>query len=169
MKYNLQLLKENELECNWKTIYVGRKLGLISHSLVTNFAIDIVKNDENTENELILELTWDLDEEDADKILEILINQLYNLPMNEGSFEWNMEMRKWRYCILMDIIKNMNSKEDVYESIEEIFSKFKYPKDMRHFFTQISDKNFYSMESEDDIIRNMKEIIYKFLETDKLQ
>ncbi|GEM_PF-1551526 len=166
MKYNLQLLKDNNLECNWNTLYVGRQLGLILHSVVAKFALEIVEDNEDFNNELILELAWDLEEAESDRILESLINQIYGSGINEESIEWDIEKRKWRYCVLSDICKRINDEQGIYEEVEEIFSLFKYPSDLNELFRNISDKHFYSTEKQEDIVNSMKKLISEFSETE---
>jgi len=166
MKYNLQLFKENNLKCNWITLYVGRQLGLISHSVVAKYALKTIEKNDEFDNELILELAWNLEEAELDMILENLIYQIHGSQINEESIEWDIEKRKWRYCVLSDICKRINDEQGLYEEVEEIFSLFECPSDMNELFRNISDKHFYSTEKEDDILTSMKKIISEFLETE---
>lgn len=151
------------MEYSWNTLYVARKLGLISHSIVTDFALETVEDNEEVDNTLILELAWDLEENESDRILEILINQINDSGLNEESIEWDIEKRKWRYCILNDICKKVNDEQRLYEEVEEIFSLFKCPCDMNELFRNISDKHFYCNEKQEDIANSMKNLINKFL------
>lgn len=169
MNYNLNLFKENNFECSWKTLYVGRKLGLISHSIVTDFALKIVEDNEDVDNTLILELAWDLEEDESDRILEILINQIYGSIIYEKSAEWDIEKRKWRYCALSEISKRINNEQAIYQEVEEVFSVFKYPSDMSELFRNISDEHFYSQEKQKDIVNHMKNMISEFLEREKFE
>lgn len=169
MNYNLNLFKENNFECSWKTLYVGRKLGLISHSIVTDFALKIVEDNEDVDNTLILELAWDLEEDESDRILEILINQIYGSIIYEKSAEWDIEKRKWRYCALSEISKRINNEQSIYQEVEEVFLVFKYPSDMSELFRNISDERFYSKEKQKDIVNHMKNMISEFLEREKFE
>ena len=164
MKYNLQLFKDNNLEYNWSTLYVARQLGLISHTVVTKFALEIVEENQEVDNELIFELLWNLEEDESDRILEALINNIYGSVINMERIEWNTEKRKWRYCVLSDICKTINNEEGIYEEVEEVFSLFNCSSDMNKMFRNISNEHFYSTKKQEDIVNSMKELIGEFLE-----
>lgn len=169
MKYTLQLLKDNNVKYNWNTIYVGRRIKIISHSVVNEYALEILEDNKDMDNAQILELAWNLSEDETDSELKELISQINNSDLGEGGAIWNIEVRKWRYCILSELFKTINDEQVLYEEIERVFSKFNCPSDMYEFFRNISDKHFYSIEKRDNILKGMKDIVIQFLEKEKVE
>lgn len=169
MKYTLQLFKDNNVGYDWNTIYVGRRLRIISHSVVNEYALELLEDNEDIDNAQILELAWTLEEDETDKELKVLISQINDSDLREGSTIWNIEARKWRCCILSELLITINDEQALYEEIEKVFSKFNCPSDMYEFFRNISDKHFYSIEKRDNILKGMKDIILQFIEKEKVE
>ncbi|WP_210367050.1 DUF2247 family protein [Bacillus sp. REN3] len=48
MNFYVDVLKQNQLMYDWKTLYVGLKLGLVNFSEITNHAIEFLTNHSKT-------------------------------------------------------------------------------------------------------------------------
>ncbi|WFE14106.1 DUF2247 family protein [Bacillus atrophaeus] len=44
--YSVQIIKKNEFECNWISLFIGRQFKLISSLEVTNYAVNYVENNQ---------------------------------------------------------------------------------------------------------------------------
>ncbi|WP_350252270.1 DUF2247 family protein [Bacillus halotolerans] len=153
--YTVEIIKKNEFECNWITLFIGRKFKLISSQEVTNYAVNHLENNPNIKNENILELAWEQTEEKVDSLLEQIVS--------DGSSEvMNREYHKWLYSVLKDIYIN-SSDDTVFSDIENIFFMFNSPEHMHNFFRTVSDAFYYPSDSE----YTVKELLKEFLETEK--
>ncbi|MDG0764345.1 DUF2247 family protein [Bacillus halotolerans] len=56
--YTVEIIKKNEFECNWITLFIGRQFKLISSQEVTNYA-DYLENNIMIRDGNILELSWE--------------------------------------------------------------------------------------------------------------
>ncbi|KUP36569.1 DUF2247 family protein [Bacillus halotolerans] len=74
--YTVEIIKKNEFECNWITLFIGRQFKLISSQEVTNYAVNYLGNNLNIKDENILELAWEQTEEKADALLELVSDRL---------------------------------------------------------------------------------------------
>lgn len=152
--YTIKIIKKNQFDCNWTTIYIGRQFKLISSLEVTNYATAYLENNPDIENSDILELAWEQTENNIDYLLTKITS--------ESSTEVMMrEYHKWLYCILNDIYSK--SSENIFEEIEDVFSVFNSPENMHHFFRKVSDAFYYPSDSQ----LTIKELVEEFLEAEK--
>ena len=153
--YKIRLIKNNGFESNWTTLLIGRQFNLISASEVTNYAVDVLENNPNLDNELILELALEQTEENIDSLLE-------KITANSSLDDQNKEFHKWLYCTLKEEYNN-STNENIFEKIEDIFSIFKNPQIMYDFFRNVSDAFYYPEESNHTI----NDLVEKFLNAEK--
>jgi len=152
--YNIDIIKKNGFNCNWTTLYVGRKFKLISSLEVTNYAVKYLENNPNVDNEEILELSWG-QENKVDDLLE-------KLASDDSSEDMNKEYHKWLYSLLKEIYDN-SSNENIFHDIESIFSQFDTPENMYDFFRKVSDAFYYPSDSKHTI----RELVEQFLDAEK--
>lgn len=150
MKYNLQLLKDNNLECNWNTLYVGRQLGLISHSVVTKFALEIIEYSECFDNELILELTWDLSEYIVNKDKMLRLGTIVSVKGKEH-----------RYMIISRLIRNNDN--ELFDYYGCLYPEGNLTDDDKILFNDDEINNIYfnGYENEQEVERNKELVKYK--------
>lgn len=100
MNFSLEHLKHHKIKVNWKTIYVGIRLDLISYKEISKYDVEYLSNHTDCENSLILELAWGAGDPDEDyRKLQMVLVELYNDLVEEESSQWDVEKRKWRYGI----------------------------------------------------------------------
>lgn len=139
MKYKLDIFEENNIKYDWNTVYVGLKLSLLELEEVQNYAVSIIENTE-TSNEIIMELAWGIEEQ---RLEESIRSLLENKDIQEDSKEFELEERKWRYCILKQI-SNKYSGKDILSKINDIFTHFGYPNDMMSFVNYMPTTDGYN-------------------------
>lgn len=141
MKYKLDILEKNNIEYDWKTVYVGLKLNFIDGEEVKNYAASIIENDESI-NENIMELAWGIEEERSE---ESIRNILGDAGIEDSSKELELEERKWKYCILKQI-RNTYSDRDIINKINDVFAHFGYPADMISFINYMPSADGYNSQ-----------------------
>ncbi|HCQ89497.1 MAG TPA: DUF2247 domain-containing protein [Clostridium sp.] len=139
MKYKLDILEKNNIEYDWKTVYVGLKLNFIDGEEVQNYAVSIIENAESI-NENIMKLAWGIEEE---RLEESIRNILEDAGIEDSSKELELEERKWRYCILKQI-SNTYSCRDIINKINDVFAHFGYPVDMVGFINYMPPSDVYN-------------------------
>lgn len=153
--YTIKIMKKNEFDCNWTTLFVGRRFKLISSLEVRNYVSAYLENNPNINNKEILELAWEQSEDEVDALLEIIVS--------DETFEnINKEYHKWLYSILKEAY-NKFSDENIFREIEKIFFIFKAPLDMYIFFRKVSDTVYYPSDSNQTI----GELVEEFLNYEK--
>lgn len=139
MKYKLDIFEENNIKYDWNTVYVGLKLSLLELEEVQNYAVSIIENTE-TSNEIIMELAWGIEEQ---RLEESIRSLLENKDIQEDSKKFELEERKWRYCILKQI-SNKYSGKDILSKINDVFAHFGYPSDMMSFVSYMTTMDGYN-------------------------
>lgn len=164
MLFSLEIIKKNNLDCNWITLYVGRKFKIISSSDVIRFSTEYLNNHEEVKDLNIIELACNSQEDKVDDLLYDVVNNILEFDADEDSIELNEEFHKWRYCVIKEIYLKSKEDEELFKNIEEVFSLFQYPKDMYEFFRNISDIFYYTTEKSN----TMNDLVINFLENEKL-
>lgn len=152
--YTFKIIEKNQFECNWITVYIGRKFKLISTLEVSNYTTEYLENNPDIENSDILELAWEQTEDNIDELLT-------KIASGSSSEVMTREYHKWLYCILKDIY--ITSSENMFEEIENVFSVFNTPENMYGFFRKVSDAFYYPSDSQ----LTIKELVEEFLEIEK--
>lgn len=130
-KYPISIFKENEINFSWNTIKVGWDLKLLNVAEINIFAMDYIKNNQKlTENKYITELIADIQKIDIDEVLYKIFESLNLVWPEKEKCLWNQEWRKWRFCILSTMIKNISDKNQLLCKIDHLYSILEYPIDM---------------------------------------
>ena len=153
--YTIQIIKKNNFNYNWNTLFIGRQYKLITSIEVTNYAVAYLDNNPNVKDDDILELAWEQTEEKVDDLLGKIVS-------DSSAVAQNKEYHKWLYSVLKEVFIN-SSEENVFTDIENIFSMFNTPKNMYDFFRKVSDAFYYPTDSKQTI----KGILKEFLDAEK--
>lgn len=162
VRLNLEVITKNDFYCNWETVYIGRKLKFISAEDVTKYAMKYLDTTEEIDDLNIIELAWNLPEDQIDYFLyEVVKIKLYGENANPLLKE--IELKKWRYCALKEILLESNDEEELFNYIEDIFSIFDCPEDMYDFIRKASDMVYYEKKD----YYTLKKLVLGFLENEK--
>lgn len=153
--YTVEIIKKNEFDCNWTTLFVGRQFKLISTLEVINYVIAYLEKNPNVDEEDIFELAWEQPEDKVDDLLE-------KIASDKSSEAINKEYHKWLYSILKEVY-NKSSDDNIFREIESVFSMFNSPATMYDFFRKVSDAIYYPSDSSYTI----KELVEEFLESER--
>lgn len=160
----LKKFKENNISISWKTIIVGRKLGLANASFIEEFATDCLINNSKIKNQYIAELASGItDNFEIDQLLS-KISQSMNIILDEESIEYDAEIRKWRYVVLVQLLDKKYGNEDLLQKIEEIYADFDYPEDMRNLIYYIPSGTFDPTKfSREECLQRLVNLFNEFL------
>jgi hypothetical protein len=130
-KYSIQMFQNNGLNYSWATIQVGWDLKCLDPDEIGKFAINFLETHPNVINEWISEFIFGVKDYEVEDLLRKIFKSFkLNYPMKKSSL-WNQEWRKWRYCIISEIIKHVSEAQELLIKIEGIYVDFGYPEDMR--------------------------------------
>ena len=130
-KYSIQIFQNNGLHCSWATIQVGWDLKCLAPDEIGKFAIYFLQTHPNVINEWISEFIFGVKDYEVEESLKKIFKSLkLDFPIKKSSL-WNQEWRKWRYCIISEIIKDVSDVQELLIEIEGIYADFGYPEDMR--------------------------------------
>jgi len=166
-KYPFQIFQENDLKCSWATIKVGWDLKYLDINEISNFAILFLEIHPNLCNEYISELIIGITEYDVTNILKKLFKSLKLEFPEYGSSLWNKEWRKWRYCIMNEIVKYASNTQDLLIKIESVYANFEYPEDMKPLIYYMPTDETTELNYEDNCIKLIKKI-KNFLQEEKI-
>ena len=147
-KYPISIFKNNDISCSWATVKVGSELKRLTEKEIGMFALDYSELNPGLINEYISELVFGIKEYQITEYFKKVFDSLgLELP-EEATPLWNHEWRKWRFCIVSEVYKNINDHERLLFTIEGVYADFGYPTDMIPFI--------YYMSSEDpEIIKKL--------------
>lgn len=133
-----KLFKENHISISWKTIWVGRKLKLADSSFVEDYATDYLLEHSATQNLSLIELAYGVKNEfDVNDIL----NKLYKdsaIFIQEDFEEGNLEVKKWRYVVLKQLVSKNYDNKRLIDGIETIYCDFEHPEDLAPYVSYMS-------------------------------
>lgn len=161
MYISIDSFKKNNIECNWRTLYVGLELHLITNIDITNYAIEFLANHPEINNQDIIQLAWGGDEYDPKDLLENILKDL-----EDTSSYINFEKRKWRFCILESLKKEYeNDIQELLDKVAEVYADFNYPEDMENFVNYLSPKDGYipSQHTKEENVARLIKFLNDFL------
>lgn len=171
MSFSVEILKDGNISYDWKTLYVGFKLNFISKDDIAKSAIEYLVNNPQSHNENVIQLASGENNVDYE---ELLINVLHGLKIDDlspGSNVWELEKRKWRYCILIFIKdKYQNDLEELLVKVAEAYADMGYPEDMEIFIYYQPSKDGYnsSLYSHEENVNRLVDLFNDFLKKEKL-
>jgi hypothetical protein len=159
-QYPLDIFKEANISYSWETIYVGRKLKLLPIKEVGKYAVEYLAKHAECKNQHIAELAFGAEEQEINNLLKKVAKTLDSEILQENSEVWNLEWRKWRYCILKSIQTNIRDAEKLLDAISFVYADFGYPEDMISFIYYMPQKS----EVTNNIDQNRKTLLNNFNE-----
>ncbi|MCK0473701.1 DUF2247 family protein [Halalkalibacter sp. APA_J-10(15)] len=169
MSFSKDTFKEMNISCGWYTLYVGLNLGLISESDIMNYAIDYLSKYPNSENHNIIQLAWG-DETNYWEILINIVKESSNSDLSTDSDTWQLEKRKWRLVILVDLQKKyLDNYEELLNKVAKVYADMDYPVDMEHFINYLTPKDGYnpSLYSPEENRARLVKLFNSFLDREK--
>jgi len=147
-KYPISIFKNNNIPCSWNTVKVGWDLKRLTGKEIGIFALDYSELHPGLINEYISELVFGVKDYEISEYLKKVFDSLHLTLLEEATPIWNQEWRKWRFCIMSEMYKNINDHQELLVKIEGVYADFGYPIDMVPFI--------YYMSSEDpEIIKKL--------------
>lgn len=126
----LKDFKKYNISCNWCTIYVGIEEKYFEKTILTEYAIELIENGEDSE--LVNTLAWGLEGEDLTQIM-VKIKTIYVKFLEKGTDSWRYEYRKLRYVYLRKLAGEYTDKVELLEAVASFYDNFGYPEDMSGF------------------------------------
>lgn len=166
-KYPLSIFKNSGLECSWSTVKVGWDLKRLTIEEIGKFALDYLETRPNLINLYISELIFGVKDYEMDDYLkELFISLNLSLPEEESSV-WNQEWRKWRFCILNAMVKNITDDQELLETVEGLYADFGYPQDMVPFIYYMPSGDDLSQLTYEECLKRLVNKIHNFLVKEK--
>ncbi|SDY79349.1 DUF2247 family protein [Bacillus sp. 166amftsu] len=141
---NLKDLKKEDINYNWKTIYIGIEERFFNISVLTDYAIELLEKGE--ESPLINDLAWDVSEDNIFNLMSEIKKQFFP-DFEKDNPEWQREYRKLRYVYLSKVRGNTNDKRELLNKIASFYDSFGYPEDMVSLINYMPQKLFSTQES----------------------
>ncbi len=155
---DLKMLKKNNIDYNWCTLYVGIKLNYFNFSILTDYAIEIIKEFTNIED-LFLKLIDDINEDEKDEVLS-KINDHYCHIISDKDEKWIIQSRKLRLAFLKYLTENLKDTDNLLNAIAVLYENLDYPKDMESFIYYMPPKDTVFYENpKDGLIENLLNFI----------
>lgn len=138
MQYTLNIFKKAGIPYSWNTIYIGRKIDLLYFEEVMNYAIEFLLAHPEIINPYIAELASGTQENLTDEMLtKALLTMEYELPRKDCPI-WNLEKRKWQYCILWLLKNTLSNPVELLDAIRLVYKDFGCPSDMKNITCSLS-------------------------------
>lgn len=170
--YTLNIFKENNINYSWETILVGRKLELLLPEEVSKYAVEYLLINPNCVNSNVTELAYGAPERDIDVMLEKALKSL-EINIQKDGPSWNLEKRKWRYCILKTLAnKYYNDPEKFLHAYDLVWADFGHPSDMDNhlsFFVKDDEGDFKFDNLEEYFKYRMNRIINTIVNEEKIK
>ena len=160
-KYPLTIFDDSEILYSWQTIKVGFDLKRITLNEIQNYAIAFLKKHPNVINEYISEVIIGIKDYEMDSYLKNIILSLDDDIPEKNKQSWNLEWRKWRYCILNAMFHKINDKDKLLNSVAGLYADFGYPKDMEGFINYMPAKEplITPQEGQQRLLKNVEEFL----------
>lgn len=135
-RFDLDILKKNNIAYSWDTIVVGLIFGMLNVEAICQYAVEYLENNPECSLVSVVELAWNITPAnemrllDAEKLLKQVFFDLNISEMQKDESRWNLECRKWRYCILKLVESRSKNDEELIYEIETAWVDFFYPDDM---------------------------------------
>lgn len=161
--YTLDIFKENNIDYSWATVYVGKKLGFLKLDQISEYAVEYLTQNPDCTDSNIAGLAYGVSENEIDEVLTKVFKNI-GLNIEKDSPIWNLEKRKWRYCILKYFLTAIKDQNYLLTKIDEIYSDFGYPVDMVEFIHYPPEAGFNKLmgASKDQIDTHIKELLTAF-------
>jgi hypothetical protein len=157
-KYPIKIFQNNDLDCSWVTIQVGWDLKRLDLHEVSKFAIYFLEMHPNIINEWISEFIFEVKDYEVEELLRNIFKSLkLDFPIKQSSL-WNQEWRKWRYCIMSEMVKQILDIQELLVRVEGVYADFGYPQDMEHLIYYMPSNEANNQGLEEACINLVKKI-----------
>jgi hypothetical protein len=166
MSFSTNIFKKSKLNYDWKTLYVGLKLGLIEYSDITNFAVEFLASHPDSNNQNIIQLAWGGNDIDYERLLENILKESNVDDLFPDSDVWQFEKRKWRFGILIYLKRiHQDDFEELLNKVAEVYADMDYPEDMDSFINYLTPKDGYnpSLHSPEENVARLINLFNNFL------
>lgn len=170
MSFSTDIFKQSKINYDWKTLYVGFKLGLISNSDITKCAIEFLASHPDSNNQNIIHLAWGDNDFDYEELLMDLLKESNVNDLSPDSDVWQFEKRKWRFGILSNLKNTYRDDfEEMLNKIAEVYADLDYPEDMEDFINYLTPKDGYnpSLYSREENVARLVSLFIDFLDKEK--
>jgi hypothetical protein len=164
-----KLFKDNTLEGSWNSVKVGWDLKYLDTDDIAAFALHFLEQNQHVINAHISDLILQEPNLNIDLILKKLFLSLTLEFPEKNSPLWNKEWRKWRYCVLMDLVKHVQNKEELLMKAEGVYVEFGRPEDMKPFIYYMPADDTISTGDREDTREHLLEKLRFFLEEEKMR
>jgi len=169
--YPIKIFSDNHISCSWATVKVGWDLKRLTTGEISAFAMDYAEQNQEFVNEHLSELALVVRSHEVNEHLNKILKAL-NLDIPEkNSSLWNKEWRKWRYCIMREMLKLIKDDEELLEKIEGVYADFGYPEDMKHLIYYMPleehEKKEYESLEPAQARKKLVEEVRQFLDKEK--
>ena len=164
-KYSLDIFDNNDVKPSWNSVKVGWEIGCLDTNGIAKFACDYLETHPHCVNKYISELIFGVKEYEMENYIKNIYGSLHiNYPQVETS-QWNIEWRKWRFCIMSEACKKNLSQEELLSEIEGIYADFGYPTDMIPFIYYMPSEERDSIDhlTPDEARRRLVDKLNQFL------
>ncbi|MFJ7637793.1 DUF2247 family protein [Peribacillus sp. NPDC097224] len=145
MNFSVDIFKQNKINYDWRTLYIGLKLDVIKYSDITDYAVEYLTNYPDTSNQNIIQLAWGGDELDYESLLETILKESDISDLDLDSRRSHLEKRKWRFGILDSLkMRYQDDFEELLNKVAEVYADFDYPKDMESFIHYLAPKDGFN-------------------------
>ncbi|MFS0574795.1 DUF2247 family protein [Sporosarcina sp. 179-K 3D1 HS] len=139
MGISLDIFKQNQISCCWKTVYAGLKTDLLKPSEVASYAVEYLTNHPETNDQNIIQLAWGEEDTDFENLLAHILEKLDVEDLDLDADIWHIEKRKWRFALLASLkARYQNDLEELLDKVAEVYADFDYPEDMESFINYLA-------------------------------
>lgn len=153
----VDILKKSKINYDWKTLYAGYTLDLITYSDITNYAVEFLTSYPKTNNQNIIQLAWGGNDFDCESLLVNILKDSNSDDLNLDADVWQFEKRKWRFGILTYLEKiHQDDFEELLNKVAEVYADFNYPEDMDSFINYLAPKDCFNpvqYSQEENVVR----------------
>lgn len=139
--YTCEIFSEYKIFFQWSTVYWGVNNDILDPREVSKYVIEFINDNPDIDIPEIFELAWE--NNDKGEILRLMESvSAHNISKLDLVSE--MDEKKWRYCILRDLVKNEKNQKVILKKVEEIYSDFGYPNEMIPFISYMPPTDGYN-------------------------
>ena len=158
--YDSKIFEKFKIEYNWGTLIEGLKLGCLNLRSVSDFAESFTLRNPSILSTNLDELLWE--KTNNDEVITLITKLLDEIHY---SYNQQDEIRKWRYCLLKEMVRTTEDKILLLENVAQVYSDFDYPEEMENFIYYMEPKDDYDPtahnkdENMDRLISNLVEFL----------
>ena len=150
---NLTDLNKRGIKYDWKTIFVGIHENYFSKDIISDYAVELLENGD--ESEFVSELAWGVSSEELKKVMFGIKNTHFP-QLDEKSAILKAENRKLRYVFLSKLKVECKQDNELLNKIAEFYGNHHYPEDMMTFINYMPQEDPTTIE---DMVNRFNEFL----------